>query len=399
MSHTGGTGLLYRAVLAGGMLISGTINTVAKKFQNESCAIGLEGDSHQFTHPWFQTLIMFIGEALCLLGFLAIRFHRRRQQQKRAATTTDQEDLRVNSSRLYEERTPLLLGAGSSSEVASVTVIDEQQKALDEKAPVKEDAYLKHGVFQPLFILPMLCDLCGTTLSGIGLLFISASVWQMLRGSVIIFSGILSVIFLKRKLGVQHWLGMFVTFCGLVLVGTSSLLAGSEGVVEPVCGGAIVGGSDEKDHDDKMAAVGIILVLAAQLASAVQYIIEEKFLKGRNFVPIHVVGMEGAFGAFTMLFFVMPIVYFIPGNNYGSVDNLDDALVQIWNNGVLMFCVLLYIFSIAFYNFFGLSVAKSLSTVHRTLIDACRTLLVWGVDLLLYYAFKLYIYGEAWNEW
>lgn len=28
-----------------------------------------------------------------------------------------------------------------------------------------------------------------------------------------------------------------------------------------------------------------------------------------------------------------------------------------------------------------------LTAVHRTLIDACRTMLVWGADLIIYYAF------------
>jgi drug/metabolite transporter (DMT)-like permease len=53
----------------------------------------------------------------------------------------------------------------------------------------------------------------------------------MLRGSVIIFSGILSVLFLKRKLNINNWAGMLVMTGGIVLVGYASLLsaAGSQG--------------------------------------------------------------------------------------------------------------------------------------------------------------------------
>jgi drug/metabolite transporter (DMT)-like permease len=47
--------------------------------------------------------------------------------------------------------------------------------------------------------------------------------------------------------------------------------------------------------------------------------------------------------------------------------------------------VLLYWCSISFYNFFGLSVANEFSSVHRTLIDASRTVFVWGIDLFIYY--------------
>jgi hypothetical protein len=47
--------------------------------------------------------------------------------------------------------------------------------------------------------------------------------------------------------------------------------------------------------------------------------------------------------------------------------------------------VLLYWCSISFYNFFGLSVTAEFSSVHRTLIDASRTVFVWAIDLLIYY--------------
>ena len=45
----------------------------------------------------------------------------------------------------------------------------------------------------------------------------------MLRGSIIIFTGVLSKIFLKRQLNVTHWSGMLVTAGGIVLVGYASL--------------------------------------------------------------------------------------------------------------------------------------------------------------------------------
>jgi len=57
----------------------------------------------------------------------------------------------------------------------------------------------------------------------------------------------------------------------------------------------------------------------------------------------------------------------------------------------------LYICSISFYNFFGLSVTKSLTAVHRTLVDACRTIVVWVVDLFIYYVFDK-SFGEAWDS-
>ena len=53
-------------------------------------------------------------------------------------------------------------------------------------------------------------------------------------------------------------------------------------------------------------------------------------------------------------------------------DNSLDALYQIKNSPELLGALLLSIFSIAFLNFFGISVTKYLSATHRTTIDASR---------------------------
>jgi drug/metabolite transporter (DMT)-like permease len=47
----------------------------------------------------------------------------------------------------------------------------------------------------------------------------------MLRGSVVVFTGILSVVFLKRRLRLYHWLGMLLVCTGALVVGSSSLTA------------------------------------------------------------------------------------------------------------------------------------------------------------------------------
>ncbi len=42
----------------------------------------------------------------------------------------------------------------------------------------------------------------------------------MLRGSVVIFTGLFSVIFLKRKLGYHHYLGILLVMGGTAIVGS-----------------------------------------------------------------------------------------------------------------------------------------------------------------------------------
>jgi hypothetical protein len=60
-----------------------------------------------------------------------------------------------------------------------------------------------------------------------------------------------------------------------------------------------------------------------------------------------------------------------------------DAFYRLGNNPRIMVATLGNVCSIAFFNFFGLSVTKNLSATTRMVLDSIRTLVVWGVDLAL----------------
>lgn len=325
--------------LVAGMLFTGSINTLTKKAQLNTKTEGIDGNQMKFDHPWFQTFAMFVGETLCLLG-LFIQRHQEEKERK-------QRDREASYQNLSVEESP--------------------------------------KVFQWILVLPTLCDLTGTTLAGIGLLWVWPSVWQMMRGSIIIFTGILSIIFLKRKLLPYHWFGMSVTAVGLALVGVASILSKHEGETE------------------YKLFLGIGLVLLGQLCSAVQMVVEETYVKKRSFPPLQVVGMEGFFGTVIMIIVVMPIIYFIPGDqpshfDHGSYENSLNAFVMMYHSPLLLSLVIIYTLSIAFFNFFGLSVTKHLTSIHRTLIDACRTVLVWVASLFIYYVVAE-DYGEPWTKY
>eukprot|EP01098_Paradermamoeba_levis_P009216 TRINITY_DN3823_c0_g1_i1.p1 TRINITY_DN3823_c0_g1~~TRINITY_DN3823_c0_g1_i1.p1 ORF type:complete len:401 (-),score=103.01 TRINITY_DN3823_c0_g1_i1:69-1271(-) len=328
--------------LVSGMLITGSINTLTKKAQFNTKAEGIDGKVSDFNQPWFQTYVMFIGEMCCLIGLFYQRWSERREALK-------------------------------------------QQTAYDSYHPIMDANQLKQPpIFQWILVLPTLCDLAGSTLSGVGFLWIWPSVWQMLRGSIIIFTGIFSIVFLKRKLLPYHWAGMTVTTLGLALVGVSSILSAS-------------GEAGYKLY------LGIGLLLLGQVCSAVQMVVEETYVKGRGYPPLQVVGMEGFFGTVIMMVLFLPVIYFIPGDqpshfDFGSYENTLNAFVKIYHSPLLLALNLIYLLSIAFFNYFGLSVTKSLTSVHRTLIDACRTVLVWACSLFIYYVVDVE-YGEPWTKY
>ena len=78
------------------------------------------------------------------------------------------------------------------------------------------------------FVIPAVRDVLGTSTMYVGLNLTYASSFQMLRGSVIIFTALLSVAFFGSKLQLYHWAGMLMVVIGLVMVGLGDVI-GEEG--------------------------------------------------------------------------------------------------------------------------------------------------------------------------
>jgi drug/metabolite transporter (DMT)-like permease len=81
-------------------------------------------------------------------------------------------------------------------------------KVLRPCFPSSQDAPKpKYQVF--MLAIPTIFDLIATVLMNIGLLSVTASVYQMMRGAEMFFAAIFSVVFLHRRLNKYHLLGIF----------------------------------------------------------------------------------------------------------------------------------------------------------------------------------------------
>jgi drug/metabolite transporter (DMT)-like permease len=87
--------------------------------------------------------------------------------------------------------------------------------------------------------IPTVFDLIATVLMNIGLLSVTASVYQMMRGAEMVFAAVLAVVFLHRALNKLHFMGIGCCICGICLVGLSSVLAGEGGTAVPVTGAQV----------------------------------------------------------------------------------------------------------------------------------------------------------------
>lgn len=119
----------------GGMLATGTANTLVGKYLDEEVAPKSAVGCFYFTHPYIQTTFMFLGEFM-VFGFLGIKI----LLDKRAK---DQGEVQVAS------------------------------PGTQQAAAVK----MKTNINPLLLAIPASCDVCGTTLMYLALVMVPASVY------------------------------------------------------------------------------------------------------------------------------------------------------------------------------------------------------------------------------
>lgn len=314
---------LYMLML--GMLITGTLNTVFLKLQNLEKYYNSDKDEHMvYNHAFFQTFNMFIGEFLCL-GVYAIQY--------------------IMDKRKY----------GDVNQ--SPAIIDAKKRGL------------KTNINVCLLAIPACFDVLASSLMFLALTMIPASIYQMMRGLIVFVAAILSIIFLKRRFYIHHWTSLALVVGGVAIVGASPILF-----------------PEEKKDDDKsnLVFIGIILVIIAQLFAGGLMISEEILLGDYYLHPLKVVGWEGFWGCFIYLI-LLTIFQFIPCGGdicpYGRLEDTPQALYEYGQNVLIMLFGIGTIFSIAFFNAFGVAVTKYSTAAQRSTIDTSRTLLIWIIFL------------------
>ncbi|KAF4676720.1 hypothetical protein FOL47_005437 [Perkinsus chesapeaki] len=170
--------------------------------------------------------------------------------------------------------------------------------------------------------IPAVCELTGSGLQNIALVYTPVSIFQILKGSVLIFSALFRRIFLRKKFSDSNWIGLCLCVFALIPVGISHILSKREP-------GRV--GSAE-------IALGLGLVLAAQLIRGSQFVIEEYLLKPPHTLsPLVMIGVEGFWGTLLLVSFILPLLQHIPGSDAGGVmENTMDTFEMLHNSGLIM---------------------------------------------------------------
>ena len=232
---------LYSVMI--GMLVTGSANTLLQSYQNQTCAYG-----NFFTHPYFQTLIMFSGELSVFLAYGVKKWYYAKKAKEEPG---------------------------------------EQKWLMSPGRAKAGEKQLKLNPSPLLLAIPATCDFLASTLMFIALTMCPPSVYQMMRGIITVITALLSIIFLKKQQYRHHWTGLVCIILGVAEVGFIAILY-EDDTEESASGGSV--------------AIGIILLLISQLFAGSMFIIEEYFVGDYYFDPMKVVGTEGMWGVCYYLF-------------------------------------------------------------------------------------------------
>jgi drug/metabolite transporter (DMT)-like permease len=269
-------------------------------YQTES--VGLDGSSKLFTKPIMMLLLMFTGMVPAIFFWLGLQFRLEKSQRD-----------------VVSYQTMLVL------------------------------------------IVPCLCDLVCTLLLLTAQVYITASMWQMLRGSVICITALLKRFLLQHRLRTHMWVGVGIITLAMVLVAaTSFLLPASQ---------QSTNGGDPR--------IGVVLVLMGCVAQGVQYVFEEKVMNVDNAPPLVVIGCEGLWGTVLTILVIYPIAYLMPGTDNGSFEDPWDALQMAHNSTHLKVFMIGFVGLVTIYNCMAVYVTKYLSAIWHAILDNFRPITIW----------------------
>ena len=391
---------------------------------------------------------MFVGEMGCWLvvaGFALYKRYFAPAAPLLAGVYRPVSDGSVNDALDSEEDDSSLLHYSQSAQEAASPAVKPLVPNADGRRPLV-------GWRVILLALPACCDIAGTTLMNVGLLFVAASIYQMTRGALVLFVGLFSVLFLRRKLYLYQWSALIAVVLGVGLVGLAGALAPNpQAKPEPstplqtsfVVLRAVAqrAATTAQTAEALQTIIGVLLIAGAQIFTATQFVSEEYILEQYALEPLKVVGWEGLFG-FGVTVLGMLILHLAVGRTdagrYGYFD-AKEGWREITGYRAIAVSSVLIMFSIGCvatpslpsllasppdfptipfthpsmrphtligktrgFNFFGLSVTRTVSATARSTIDTCRTLFIWLVSLALRWetfkwlqilGFALLVYG------
>lgn len=215
-------------------------------------------------------------------------------------------------------------------------------------------------------IVPSVLEFVGQTMFLMGVMRIPMSLSLTLKGTRVVFSALLLVIFLKRKLFAFHWTAIALTMVGVVV---SSL----KEIIEP---------SSSKNLETADVLIGIALVLGGEFIRSARTVLEEKLMKKLKYDALLVVGLQGVY-ALVLSVPCLFVVNVIPTAK-GVLENIDVTWAQFTSSSIVLGISLTTPITVPGLFIAGAYVTKLMSAVHNALTTIITNSIVWMLALIVH---------------
>lgn len=263
------------------------------------------------------------------------------------------------------KRVDTLMNSGHHRRGSSTGLTEESRKAVAWVHSIPW--YLKP-------VLPGFFNLCNSAMRWASLMFVSASVAEILiSGLELVLSVCVARMIRKRLVASQRWIGVAIVTFGLVVVGVSNIMGEGDGA------------TTSSDN----VLIGYALIAGQCIASVAQDMAEELFMDEAGFPATLLLGMEGLFGLFFGLLLYFPLASAIGEDVSDTWDTLTSStLNKRYAVGLTLLFTLTGVFNIV-----ATAVTSSMT---RNVWKNLRTILVWLISLLIFYASGNDDLGEPW---
>jgi hypothetical protein len=233
-----------------------------------------------------------------------------------------------------------------------------------------------------LMIIPSMFECVAFCLGTYAQILMALSLAMIMKGAKVVFSAIFTVTFLKRKLEKFHWFAVGLCVAGLAIAGGSEYLNNKGGI------GTIL--------------LGAAMMLSCECLKAFHIIFDERVFKDYHADVTFVVGVEGIYSCIILIPLTLLAWLAIPGSDEGSLENLADTFHRIGESSTISGIMCVYPITVLVVTIAGAMVTKHLSGVHNALISVARSILIWALELIFYYAAPkdlARMYGQPWGPY
>ena len=183
---------------------------------------------------------------------------------------------------------------------------------------------------------PFVFDLIASFLANMALIRLPGGIQMMIKGSsIIIFTFSFSKFIMGNKHILDHYIALVLSVVGFIFVGLSTYF------------GQESNNNSGKEAEALYISFWIFVVIISQFIQAIQFCLEEHYMKKYEFHPFFYIGLEGVFGFIFNLILCIIFYYIKCGNFYHYIkvnicteddesiwrlENVIFALEQILNN-------------------------------------------------------------------